>query len=1302
MPRPVLHHLPNLRVLRLLPILAGLLLPGLADAATWYVRAGGSDQHSGDSAATAFATLRRAAAVLNHGDTLLIGPGTYRESTLIAERSGRPGTPLQILGDESGARTGDPAGPVVLSSPDRDLPALRLFRVSDATISGLTYHGPANGLVLEQSRRLRVSASTALGCRQGLTLESSEDVDLGACLVDGGAIGVRVRNTVNTRLDRLTILRCSAVGVQVLQSGAGQIQGLLLTANATTMVADRVSASQWRSDYNTFNGLSGPWGAAPPVRNPYEWTAMTGLERHSLFVVPGFVDPDAGDLRIDPTVSWAGGLPGANVCSPLLDWLTTDRDGRPYAVVGGRTGVGCYAYPTAVAGPDWAQLTANIDSAGARFSAGLYAADGSKLRALVDDMPPPPALWWDGRDDAGRPLAATPLTLKAVTHDLQLVDDGNIGDNGSPLGVYQGDSVDRLLALPDGRIVATSTYDEASITWRLLDGSGHAVYGTALRESMFWGVGLWSTADAAFDGQVVGGVMPGARAQLVLLTLPGRRARLPGGREMIPIHRAEDPEITDKSVPADLVVIGDEAYVSLPYLDVVRVYNLREGTATRDLKIVKPLGLAAAAPDAGFWVLSGTDLVHLAADGRELGRLASGLETPRHLDARDGRLGVVDHDHERLRLLAADDGRLLAELGQARTAWWLPVSGRLLREPRDLALLPDGRVMIAEHGRQRAIWPQTGQVDFMAVSNFMESAVVHPTNPRYVYAGVGIYAVDPDSGAWTWVVESPSGYRRLDFDSPLKNASSPSRSMVLGGRPIVLYHANGHIVVADVTEPLRPRIAFSVDSKTWTDQTAYAYATLDLLADGSMLYTQGPRQHVIVPFAGWNPDGTASWDYEARRVIGTPDDPTGRDLKSVLSLSVNRATGDIYTLATTEQQRKMVPGWGADGTGVARFDADGTPRWFSLSSGGNYMSLSALPEADGAWVLAGKSFGGQVDLFDHDGLRLATANWSWPTHYAIGFVDLRYGVFAYRRPDGKLGAYVEDDAIGRFARLRLDGAETVRRHSQSVQRDLAAPTAAAAPLGQGHGVGRQPQRTLKLARLAAALPLDDWVAWEAAGVQSQVIALPSSVGFQRNWQESLMQSYRAGTYMGALAHDGTALYLYLIAADDTPVAPITEPAQLWTVDSFELWLEEDQFGVGLLRDDTPAIYKWRHHDLDGQPWRANYIPAGAQVWGRRLDSLAAHPLGRQLEAVAGVSYARQPGYVMAARIPFAELRLVGGIAGRAGDAILPVTGEAGELLRIAISMNNVDVWGGIQEYMIDWPTGRMFADPTRSQVFNLE
>src|SRR5262249_22257483 len=101
----------------------GGALPALAD--THYVRASGNDQADGKTPESAFRTVLRAAQALNHGDTIVIGPGTYSESVLIAERFGTEEARLSILGDESGKRSGDRPGPVTIRPLTPNEPALR-------------------------------------------------------------------------------------------------------------------------------------------------------------------------------------------------------------------------------------------------------------------------------------------------------------------------------------------------------------------------------------------------------------------------------------------------------------------------------------------------------------------------------------------------------------------------------------------------------------------------------------------------------------------------------------------------------------------------------------------------------------------------------------------------------------------------------------------------------------------------------------------------------------------------------------------------------------------------------------------------------------------------------------------------------------------------------------------------------------------------------------------------------------------------------------------------------------------------
>jgi hypothetical protein len=73
-----------------------------------------------------------------------------------------------------------------------------------------------------------------------------------------------------------------------------------------------------------------------------------------------------------------------------------------------------------------------------------------------------------------------------------------------------------------------------------------------------------------------------------------------------------------------------------------------------------------------------------------------------------------------------------------------------------------------------------------------------------------------------------------------------------------------------------------------------------------------------------------------------------------------------------------------------------------------------------------------------------------------------------------------------------------------------------------------------------------------------------------------------------------------------------------------------------------------------------------------------------------------------AKIPFEEIKLVGGIAGRKGKDILPMTGQAGEIVRIGVAFGGINAWEREQDFKVYWPIGLMFSDPTRNVPFVLE
>ncbi len=1269
-----------------------------AQAATIYVRAQGDDRADGQSAKTAFQTLDRAAAALNHGDNLVIGPGTYPAAAVLAERYSADGALMRVSGDESGRQTGDPAGPVVIENRDLAQPALRFSRFRNLEIAGLTFRGAGDGLVLDNCRGVRIARCTFSGLRRGISARTVEGLQIESCVVAQCTVGISLFACSQTRLAHATVVNASTAGALVLGCGPGSIRNSILAGNNSNFVLDRISAPSWSSDANVIHGTSGPWGLAPMVYFAAEWYAAAGQDRHSVYVVPSFADPSKGDYRVAPQVVWPGGLPGAQVGAALDPAVTNDRDGRPFRVRDGAVCAGAYDYPDPQPGPGWRALKVALQvPAGRRLSAGIYRPDGSLLRTLVADVAGVRELWWDGRDDLGQPVVAGDYQVRTSVHDVRIEDDGHFGDNGNPLGTYNCDNGDRLVVLPDGRFVVSTIYDEAGIPLRFYSASGQSLAGVNLAEKDIWGLAT------AGDGFVAGVNLTVAR-----VGADGDRMKMATGAPNYPLLAAGEALPTGAR-PAGLAVIGTTVYAALPGLDVVRSLDLATGNKLADWKLAAPADLAAA-PDGLLWAISGTEVVALKADGQVAKRFPTGLTAPRYLAANATQLAVVDRVGRRIAVLDAANGKVVHTLFQAWPAdRWSPVSGALLRDPRGVAFLPDGRLLVCEAARIRAIWPDTARVSLTVESNFMDVAVPHPTKPEFVYCHGGTaFRVDPASGAWQREAEGPA--------SP--GFGSVSTPVVLGGRPFVVAFVPATTVTRtvdgaerkqgvsqmhflDVSEPLKPRLAGVLERPA-----NWAYATVAFTREGHlverMTSSKGGyalRFHVV-PFTGLDAQHNPRYDVAAARVVGPENDPTARDMGYNGGFSVDPVTDDFYYMAVTAQHKKMVPAWGASGTGVGRSRPDGTPLWFALSSGGNYTSLDCVNDGRQSWILAGKDFGGQLDLFDADGLRLATGNWGWPCNWQMGFVDLRFAVQAYMRPDGKPGVWVEDDNVGRFARARLDGADTLQKATLPLVWDGQGAAAGVPPLADLPEVAQPLAQPLRLARVPELKVDGAWQAWEQAGVVPQVISLPT-VTWGRSWPDDLFQTYRAGTSIGALAHDGRFLYVYFVVADDTPHFDAEAPGMMWAFDSVELWLEEEQIGIGFTRDGQPSLFKYRYHNREGKEWAANYAMPQGQVWGQTYASLATHPLGRQLASATGVSFEGKPGYALMARIPFDEIKLVGGIAGRLGGQIQPMTGAAGETIRIGVAFDGINAWGREQDFKVYWPIGLMFSDPTRNVPFVL-
>jgi len=1321
------------RLMRIGVVALALSVSFSAVGEKWFVRASGNDLADGKTPATAFKTITRAAGVLNHGDSIVIGPGVYEETVLIAERFSADGSTMAITGDESGKLTGDNAGPVVLVPAQPTQLALTLHRMADVTVRGLTFRGPGQGLKVDKCRVATVERCTFDGLSRGLVVSNSENTVVESCVFSRNIIGLLATGSAGTAIHHVTVAGSTSVGILALTCGAGEIHNSILTANNTNLILDGLSSKSWKSDYNVLTGTIGGWGDMPAIAKVHEWPAASGQDNFSVFVAPAFADPDNYDLRISPEVTWGGGLPGRWVGVARVNHNrfveVLDRDGKPFAINDpekGRVAAGAYEYPEARPAKGWVKLTPKIESDAGRQSAGIYKENGQMVRTLLANASGVVDLYWDGLDDLGQVAPAGKYVAKIVSSDIRIVDDGAFGDNGNPMGVYHGDNANRVAPLSDGGFLMVTYYDEAQYPLRRISSTGQPTHASGLADGDFVGLTTVGEDDVyALLGRWWGTPHAKPHVRLIRLALPGDRAHMLDGSEAFVITTDAEKEIC---TAIGLAVQGTKAYVTLGGgMSLIRVIDLTNGKKVADWPVAE-VGDIAADPNGGLWVLSGKKVLHMTADGKKDKEFDSGLPLPKYIAASKDRVAVngsSDPMGSHLGLessLAVFDigGKLVRQLGKARVdGQFTPVGPDTMRDPRGMCFLTDGRLVLCESARTRILDADTGTILMDLLSNFMDVAVAHPQKPEYVYCGLGAFRVDTRTGSWDWLVEEPrtvgTAVRNVTDENgepkqievpQIYSFGSPSLGVVLDGKAFILYvYGNGTARFVDVSDPAKPRPSTYIRNSMVAPG---AYSTVCFDKDGNLMCAAGGTRSGYslffnrIPFKGLDDNDDPIYDFENAVKIGQEEcEITG--MTSASMVTMDRSNNDIYFGAVTPLYNKMVPAWGADATGVGKCTPDGKPLWFALSSGGNYMSVAAIydPTTKQTFILAGKSFGGQVDVFDADGLRLGTGNWSFPTHYTIGFVDLRFGVNPYIRPDGKVGAYVEDDAIGRFARLRIDLACSIARQSEAIDWKLTGSVAGAAPLPsevQGKGL----EKVQEIPKVASLPVGGDWSVWEKAGIVPQIVALPA-VGYRHaTLPEDLWQTMSLGTAIGALAHDGKNLYVYFVVTDESQIFDVTKPSHMFEACGVELWLEQDQFGLSMTKDEKPHLFKYRYHNRAGQEWLANYELDPSNVYAVKLSDVGGHPLGRQLGDIVGVSLKNRKGYMAMGRISMEEVKLVGGIAGRGGKDILNMTGKGGEVIRVGVNFGGNMTWGRSQDYKVAWPNSLMFSDPTRSAPFILK
>ena len=176
-------------------LLLFLLLPLALHAETYYVRQHGSDAADGKTPKTAFATVLRGAQALQNADTLVIGPGAYTANAFMADRCGAGDAAFAITGDESGKLTGDPAGAVVVAPQVAGEPALSFYRCISLAISGLTFRGTGQGIMLEKCQTIGVQQCTFDGLSRGVAVDGCKTVYIMTSVISGCTLGIFIKSS---------------------------------------------------------------------------------------------------------------------------------------------------------------------------------------------------------------------------------------------------------------------------------------------------------------------------------------------------------------------------------------------------------------------------------------------------------------------------------------------------------------------------------------------------------------------------------------------------------------------------------------------------------------------------------------------------------------------------------------------------------------------------------------------------------------------------------------------------------------------------------------------------------------------------------------------------------------------------------------------------------------------------------------------------------------------------------------------------------------------------------------------------
>ena len=199
---------------------------------TLYVRTTGNDENPGTAPDMALRTLSRAAALMQAGTTVYVGSGRYTGRFAISGKVGTAARPIQLIADTSGARTGSPAGDVIIDA-DEDIVALILTRSTYVSVDSFVITGalpqtepePATATAVQirtgsNNTTIRNCIISNLAESDGVRIGGSNDVLLFNNLIFENDRGILISgDSQRTRVINNTIVNHQRAGIALTLNG---------------------------------------------------------------------------------------------------------------------------------------------------------------------------------------------------------------------------------------------------------------------------------------------------------------------------------------------------------------------------------------------------------------------------------------------------------------------------------------------------------------------------------------------------------------------------------------------------------------------------------------------------------------------------------------------------------------------------------------------------------------------------------------------------------------------------------------------------------------------------------------------------------------------------------------------------------------------------------------------------------------------------------------------------------------------------------------------------------------------------